>query len=155
MNNYFCQLATRLWDDSNIQIHQKPHTSGHKNNWAMQSKMVFQICEGICSSFYVKDFDVIDYRLRRRLLTLIWVRSSLTLCMGVYWIWRLPECLIKNCSWYLIYSIVIVGVKNRMVNILLFETKLPFASTCRSMWLHCASVTPILPMRALWYHGHH
>ena len=29
----------------------------------MQSKMVFEICEGIwCSSFYVKEFDVIVYK---------------------------------------------------------------------------------------------
>ena len=34
-----------------------------------------------------------------------------------------------------------VGVKNRMANMLLFKTKLAFALTCMSMWLHCASVT--------------
>ena len=33
---------------------------GSKHNWAMQPKMVFKIYEGIlCSSFYVKEFDVI------------------------------------------------------------------------------------------------
>ena len=45
----------------NIQIYQKPHILGFKKtNRGMQSKMVFKICEGIlCSSFYVKEFDVI------------------------------------------------------------------------------------------------
>ena len=36
---------------------------GLKNNWGMQSKMVLKICEGIsCSSFYVKEFDVIVHK---------------------------------------------------------------------------------------------
>ena len=68
------------------------------------------------------------------------VRSSLTLRMGVYWIYRLLECLIKSCNKYLIYLFVIVGVENRMVNMLLFETKLPLASSCRSTWPHCNTV---------------
>ena len=34
-----------------------------KNNWVMESKTVFKICEGIwCSSFYVKEFDVIVHK---------------------------------------------------------------------------------------------
>ena len=33
---------------------------GLKNNWGMQSKMVFKMCEGIfCSSFSVKELKVI------------------------------------------------------------------------------------------------
>ena len=33
-----------------------------KNNWAMQSKIFFKICEGIsCSSFYAKEFDANDH----------------------------------------------------------------------------------------------
>ena len=39
---------------------------------------------------------------------------------------------------------MIVGVKNRMVDMILFETELPFASTCSSTWPHCASVTPYI-----------
>ena len=36
---------------------------GVSNNWAMQSKMVFNICKGkSCSSFYVKEFDVIVHK---------------------------------------------------------------------------------------------
>ena len=36
------------------------HIAVQKNNWGTQSKAVFKICEGIwCSSFYVKEFDVI------------------------------------------------------------------------------------------------
>ena len=31
-------------------------------------------------------------------------------------------------------------LENRMVNMLLFETKLPFASYCRSTWPHCNTV---------------
>ena len=70
------------------------------------------------------------------------VRSSLilTLRMGVYWIYRLPECLNKSCNWYYIYLFVIEVLKNRMVNMLLYETKLPFAYPCRSTWPHCNTV---------------
>ena len=36
---------------------------GLKNSWGMQSKMVFEICDGIsCSLFYVKEFDVIVHK---------------------------------------------------------------------------------------------
>ena len=39
------------------------HIGVKKNNWGMQSKMVFKICEGIlCSSFYVKEFNVIVHK---------------------------------------------------------------------------------------------
>ena len=63
MNNWLCQLTTRDWEIANIQMYQKPHILGSKNNWGMQSKMVFKICEGIsCSSIYVKEFDVIVYK---------------------------------------------------------------------------------------------
>ena len=51
-------------DQSNIQMYQKPHTLGSKKNkWAMQSKMVFKICEEILwSALYVKEFDVIVHK---------------------------------------------------------------------------------------------
>ena len=56
--------ATRIWDLASVQMNRKTHILKYKkNNWGMQSKMVFKICEGIwCSSFYVKEFDVIVHK---------------------------------------------------------------------------------------------
>ena len=54
---------TRVRDQTNIQMYQKPHILGSKNYWGMQSKRVFKICEGrSCSSLYVKKFDVIVHK---------------------------------------------------------------------------------------------
>ena len=61
VNNKFCQLTTRVWELTNIQMCQKPHIlESKKNNGGMQSKMAFKICEGIlCPSFCVEEFDAI------------------------------------------------------------------------------------------------
>ena len=48
-------------------------------------------------------------RLSRRPLILVCIYAALTLRLDVYWILRLPECFIKRCDLYLIYSIVIVS----------------------------------------------
>ena len=46
-----------------MQMYQKPDTLGPKNNWGMQSKLFFNIWMGIpCSSFYVKEVDVIVHK---------------------------------------------------------------------------------------------
>ena len=48
-----------VWELDNTQMYQKPHILGSKNNWGLQFKMVYEICEEICFSFYAKEFNVI------------------------------------------------------------------------------------------------
>ena len=65
-------MTTRVWVQRNILMWRKPHILGFKNNWGMQSKIAFKICEGIsCSSFYVKEFVVIVYKKQYPSITLL------------------------------------------------------------------------------------
>ena len=36
-----------FWDQTNMQMYRNPRILGSENNWGMQYKMVFKICEGI------------------------------------------------------------------------------------------------------------
>ena len=38
INNYFCQLTSKVWDRRTLQMCWKSHLLGTKNNWGVQSK---------------------------------------------------------------------------------------------------------------------
>ena len=59
-------------------MYQKPNLFGSENNWGMESKNGLLISEGIsCSSFYVKEFDVIVHKMHRfiKFLAILYSKS--------------------------------------------------------------------------------
>ena len=60
------------------------HIGVWKNNWGMQSKMVFEICERIsCSPFYVKEFDIIVHKKYFPYITILYPKSLANLVVEV------------------------------------------------------------------------
>ena len=61
INNYFCQLTTRVWgSEEPTNVLDTTHIGVQKITEACNPKMGFKICEGIlCFSFSVKELDVI------------------------------------------------------------------------------------------------